>query len=260
MTYEFDKNCTVKLKLTNAATPLKLIWIEPGSFLMGARAGEPGNSPAGGTCFEVKLSTGFWISRCPVTQAQWSAVMKNNPSFNSQGGIECPVESVSWHDAISFCNKLNEEQRQELPQSFQFSLPTEAQWEYACRSGTSSLYATGDTEDSLAEVAWYLGNSNGHTHPVATKAPNGWGIFDMLGNVEEWCFDPYAEYPENDQVDWVGKASPIVRSTRSDCYWSPYGAPDFPNRCSRRGYAAPDDHGKWKGFRICLRQTVLSKK
>ncbi len=187
---------------------LDLVWIAPGTFLMGtpqtfvARwfydtrkqiTHKPG--PADGdSAIErpmtwVTLTQPFWLGRTEVTQAQWTAVMGSNPSHFK--GDDLPVEMVSWDDAMMFCLKLTERERAagRLPVGYAYTLPTEAQWEYACRAGTTGNYA-GD----LDAMAWYDQNSGVTTHPVATKQLNAWGLADMSGNVWEACLDWYGGY------------------------------------------------------------------
>ena len=167
---------------------IEFVLIPPGRFMMGANNTEASDptieaiindkKPA----HEVAINYSFYMGKYEVTQAQWQAVMGNNPSkFKGCGG--CPVEQVSWDDAQSFINKLNESN-----DGFRYRLPTEAEWEYACRAGT-----TGDYAGNLSEMAWYSDNSGGRTHAVGRKRPNAWGLYDMHGNVLEWCQDWYHE-------------------------------------------------------------------
>jgi formylglycine-generating enzyme required for sulfatase activity len=151
----------------------------------------------------VTLSQPFWLGRTEVTQAQWAAVMGVKPPPTGSGwqlvealtsgsgashfkGGNLPVENKTWNDAMVFCQRLTEREREagRLPAGYEFSLPTEAQWEYACRAGT-----TGDRPGDLNAMAWFNGNSGATTHPVGMKQPNAWGLFDMLGNVREYCRD-----------------------------------------------------------------------
>lgn len=133
----------------------------------------------------VEIPKPFWIWETPVTQAQWQALMGNNPAYFK--GADLPVESVSWHDCQEFNRRLTALLAAQF-QDFQASvarLPTEEQWEYACRAGTTGpINVPGATVD---QVAWHAGNSGGKTHPVKQKLPNPWGLYDMLGNVSEWC-------------------------------------------------------------------------
>ncbi|MEI7825147.1 MAG: formylglycine-generating enzyme family protein [Chlorobiaceae bacterium] len=128
---------------------------------------------------EVKIDQDFYLGKYPVTQQQWEAVMGNNPSHFK--GDSLPVENVSWDDAQMFIQKLNTLSGKQL-----YRLPTEAEWEYACRAGLTSLYFFGDDENQLGAYAWYNGNSGQTTHPVGQKKPNEWGLYDMAGNVWEW--------------------------------------------------------------------------
>ncbi len=128
---------------------------------------------------EVKLGQDFYLGKYPVTQQQWDTVMGNNPSSFRGGSL--PVETVSWDDVQNFIQILNTKSGKNV-----YRLPTEAEWEYACRAGSTSVYYFGNDESQLGEYAWYDGNSGQTTHPVGQKKPNGWGLYDMYGNVWEW--------------------------------------------------------------------------
>jgi formylglycine-generating enzyme required for sulfatase activity len=184
-----------------AENGLPMVQIAPGEFTMGDRDDGPPHS--------VTISRPFFLGATNVTQAQWTAVMGYNPS--SFKGDTLPVESVSWDDAISYCKKLTERERAagRLPPGWEFTLPTEAQWEYACRAGT-----TGDFAGDLDAMAWYAKNSGGTPHPVGTKQPNAWGLYDMHGNVAEWCADWYDSYPSGSITDPAGPASGALRVNR----------------------------------------------
>ena len=177
---------------------------------MGSLADEPDRESDEGPQTRVTLTKGFFLGTTPVTQGQYEAVMGTNPSFNGTGK-DAPVESVSWEDAMAFCKKLTEQERTagRITTGDAFTLPTEAQWEYACRAGT-----TGPHVGNLDTMAWYEQNSGLKTHPVGTKLPNAWGLFDMLGNVNEWCLDWYVSYPGGTVMDLTGPAScpaPVFR-------------------------------------------------
>jgi formylglycine-generating enzyme required for sulfatase activity/serine/threonine protein kinase len=162
---------------------LTLCYCPPGSFTMGSPASEADRF-ANEDQVQVRITKGYWLARTECTQAQWRAVMNTEPS--SFKGDDLPVEQVSWEDAQEFLAKLNN--RKVLPEGWKWSLPSEAQWEYACRAGTTTPYA-----GELEQMAWYDGNSGSTTHVVGTKAANAWGLQDMHGNVNEWYSDWYAE-------------------------------------------------------------------
>lgn len=167
-------------------------YIPAGTFVMGNSDGE------GERCVEVIISNCFLLGKTEVTQKQWKSIMKHNPS-NYQGDNssykddDLPVEGVSWAEAMEFCQILTQKERGagRLPKNWKYTLPTEAQWEYACRAGTTTRFNFGDSEDDLARFAWYRNSGWGETHPVAQKLPNAWGLYDMHGNVLEWCLDYY---------------------------------------------------------------------
>jgi len=164
-----------------AGVTQKLRWIPPGKFLMGSPDHEEGRWDNEGPQHEVAIESGFWMFETPCTQALWEAVMGNPSHFR---GPTRPVEWVSWDDAQTFLTRIPV-----MIPSLWLGLPTEEQWEYACRAGSAAA-RYGDPD----QIAWYSENSGGETHPVALKQPNGWGLHDMLGNVWEWCADAYREY------------------------------------------------------------------
>ncbi len=171
---------------------MQFVLISPGKFIMGSPSKEPGR-----TIFEeqneVFIQQPFYIQTTEVTQRQWENVMEDNPSVFSACGENCPVENVSWVDAQNFIKKLSQ-----MDSSSRYRLPTEAEWELVCRSGSTTAFSSGDfvsfechKDNVLNEIAWYHCNSHGKTHPVAQKYPNQWGVYDMHGNVSEWCQDVY---------------------------------------------------------------------
>ena len=171
----------------------RLRWIPPGRFRMGSPTNERGRWDHEGPRHEVRLTQGFWLFDTPCTQGLWQAVMETNPS--QFRGEQRPVERVSWDDCQHFLTALN----QQCPE-LSLRLPTEAQWEYACRAGTETpRYAA-----ELNAIAWYERNSQDTTHEVAQKRPNAWGLYDMLGNVWEWCRDGMRTYARGSVVDPVG--------------------------------------------------------
>ena len=160
----------------------RLRWIPPGKFWMGSPEDEEGRYPDEGPRHEETIPSGFWMFDTPCTQALWEAVMGENPSGFK--GPDRPVESVSWDQCQEFLKRLNARCT-----GLELKLPSEAQWEYACRAGTE----TPRYREDLNEIAWYPENSQGETHPVGQKVPNDWGLYDTLGNVLEWCEDVWTE-------------------------------------------------------------------
>ena len=186
---------------------------------------------------EVTLTKPFWLGRTEVTQAQWEAVMGSNPSRFK--GKDLPIENASWGDAQEFCKKLNGKSL--LPSGWQWALPTEAQWEFACRAGTTSDYA-----GNLGEMAWYDSNSGSGTHPVATRKANAWGLYDMHGNVWEWCADWYANHPGGAATDPIGPSTGSARVYRGGS-WSLVGSGC---RSASRDWSTPGKRDYSLGFRV----------
>ena len=205
------------------AVSLDMIWIKPGTFMMGSPKGELGRDDEDEARHQVTLSAGYWLGKYEVTQAQYEAIMGTNPSLFK--GTDLPVGMVTWNDANEFCKKLTaiEKTAGRLPEGYIYSLPTEAQWEYACRAGTTTALNSGKniTNDygvcpNMDEVGWYRYNSDSKPHPVGQKQPNAWGLYDMHGNIVEWCLDLYKEhYPTSPVTDPVelntGDASRVSR-------------------------------------------------
>ena len=222
---------------------IKLKWIPAGEFVMGSPSSE-GNRDNDEFQHKVTLTKGFWIGETEITQNQWQALMGSNPS-RFEGGLN-PVEDVSWSDAVSFCSQLNDIEKQggRVPDGYVYSLPTEAQWEYACRAGTTGAYA-----GVLGQMAWYGSNSGGKTHRVATKEPNKWGLYDMHGNVYEWCYDWYGDYDAKNATDPIGPSSGSDRVRRGGS-WR-YGAQNC--RSANRYPYKPGHSLSYLGFRLALR-------
>jgi formylglycine-generating enzyme required for sulfatase activity len=229
-------------RLTIPDLGLTLMPISPGTFQMGsASGGDSDERPV----TRVTISRPFWLGATEVTQRQWQAVMGNNPS--NFKGENLPVEQVSWNEAMEFCRKLTERERAagRLPEGYVYTLPTEAQWEYAARAGTTGDYGgTGRLDD----MGWYTSNSGGSTKPVGTKQANAWGLYDMHGNVWEWCLDWYGTYPGGSVTDTTGPASGSPRVRRGGSWW---GTADNCRSAVRFGHT-PGNRFANLGFRPAL--------
>jgi len=214
------------------------VWIEPGTFVMGSAPDEPGREPDEAQ-HTVTISRGFWMGKCEVTQRQWAAVMGNNPS--ALPGENLPVEYVSWYEVQDFIRRLNE------LEGADYRLPTEAEWEYACRAGTTTVYSLGDDPAGLDAYAWYQADSEGRTHDVGTKKPNAWGLYDMHGNVWEWCQDWVGPYPLSSVTDPTGSPGGKTRVGRGGSM----GVGSGMCRSADRSAADPENRGADLGFRLC---------
>ena len=202
----------------------------------------------GGEAHKVTLTKPFGLGVYEVTQEQYQQVMGTNPSkFKAP---QNPVEQVSWNDAVEFCRKLSALPA-EKSAGHVYRLPTEAEWEYACRAGTTTKYSFGDSESELGDYAWYDKNSGGTTHPVGGKKPNGWGLYDMHGNVFEWCQDWYGDYPSGSVMDPTGAASGSFRVDRGGS-WRHYSGIC---RSAFRSGDSPDLRDFCLGFRV-LRSSI----
>lgn len=233
-----------------ASVVMALRWIPPGRFLMGSPENEPGRYSDEGPQHLVTLTKGYWLAEAPCTQAEWLAVMGTEPSHFF--GLDLPVEQVSWDDCQAFCVKL----RARFP-GLEARLPTEVEWEYACRAGTTSAYNDGspctelDGEDpALAKLGWFTENSESTTHPVRKLAQNEWGLFDMHGNVWEWCADWKGEYAAEEQVDPTGADTGHGRVIRGGSWNNPAGF----CRSAFRLSVVPVRRDRLLGFRLASGQ------
>jgi serine/threonine protein kinase len=228
---------------------MEFVYIPPGTFIMGSPSSEPGRG-SNEKQHRVTLTQGFYMQTTEVTQGQWTAVMGRNPSKFTNCGDNCPVETVSWNNAQNFIRMLN---RKEGIGTYR--LPTEAEWEYSARAGSTTAFANGNISElkcghdsNLDAMGWYCGNSNKKTHPVAQKRPNDWGLYDMHGNVNEFVQDRYGKYPSDFVTDPKGPSNGPDRVMRGGCWF----ADAMDSRSAKRYGLSPDYRYSSNGFRLVL--------
>ena len=237
---------------------MKLVLIPKGTFMMGSPESEEGRKE-NETQHEVTIGKVYYLGVYEVTQAQYEKVMGKNPSY-FQGAVvgnenaDLPVEMVSWDDAVEFCKKLSE-----LPDEKKagrvYRLPTEAEWEYACRAGSKTAYSFDDEEGLLPEYGWFNRNSSRRTHTVGLLEPNAWGLYDMHGNVWEWCSDRHGEYPKGAVSDPTGPKEGSNRVYRGGCW----GSEAAYCRSANRGRLDPSYRSSLGGFRLALSSSGIPK-
>jgi formylglycine-generating enzyme required for sulfatase activity len=228
------------------------VWIAPGTFTMGSPASEQDRYDHEGPQTQVTITCGFWLGRYEVTQAEYQAVMGSNPSYFT-GDQNRPVEVVSWYEATNCCATLTAQELTagRLPAGYVYRLPTEAEWEYACRAGTTTRFSYGDDPgySQLGNYAWYGANSGNQTHPVGQKQPNPWGLYDMHGSLFEWCWDWYAgSLPGGSVTDPLGPASGSNRVLRG----GGWGVNARVCRSALRAGVEPGYRCNYLGFRAAL--------
>ena len=227
----------------SAAAGIPLVRVPAGTFVMGSREGEPGRG-ADETPHRVTIAHAFWLGTTEVTQAQWTRIMGTNPS-RFGGCAQCPVENVTWFDVQRFIARLN------AAQGGGFRLPTEAEWEYACRTGERADAGRIDDANANFDARYPLrggrvGRYRGHPVPVASFPADRRGVYDMRGNVWEWCADGYAAYRSGDAVDPVGPEGAAKKVIRGGSWY--FDAASC--RCSARYSHDPADRGFSVGFRL----------
>jgi len=232
---------------------MKLVRIPKGKFMMGSPMNEQGRYERE-LQHEVIISKDFYMGVHEVTQAQYLKVMESNPSFwqgrkveNEKETLNHPVEQVTWNDAVAFCKRLSE-----LPEEVKagrvYRLPTEAEWEYACRAKKKTALYFGEVSQTADNHLWYRFNSGGQTKPVGSKKCNAWGLYDMHGNVWEWCNDFYGEYPSSRMTDPVGPKDGLERIFRGGSC-----AEEFTEcRSANRGRFEPTFKSFYHGFRVAM--------
>ena len=231
--------------------PEGMVWIKPGRFQMGSDPAEKGHGTDEDPPTEMIVSRGFWMGRHEVTQTEYAAIIGRNPS----GFIETnhPVEKVTWNEANAYCEALSAREREagRLLPGYVYRLPTEAEWEYACRAGTTTRFGFGDDfdETELGAYAWFISNSSSSTRPVGQLKPNAWGLYDMHGNVWEWCQDLWLDaYPSGTVTDYTGPGDGWLRVARGGSWL--YDA-TFCRSANRDNYG-PNNRCSDIGFRVVL--------
>jgi serine/threonine protein kinase len=230
------------------ALGLELAYVAPGSFQMGSNDENDKEKPV----HTVRISQGYWMGKHEVTQQQYQSIMGSNPSYCK--GARNPVENVSWNDSVLFCKKLTDQERGagRLPGGFEYRLPTEAEWEYAARGGSSGHSTEYAGSNSSDDVAWHGGNSESKTHPVGQKLVNELGLYDMSGNVWEWCHDWYGDYSSGSQTDPAGPGAGSSRVHRSGSWIIKASY----SRVVHREYVSPTTGLNDLGFRVALASPV----
>jgi formylglycine-generating enzyme required for sulfatase activity len=219
-----EKGSPAAAKVITNSIGMKLTLIPAGEFMMGSPDSDSDAAGDEKPQHRVRITKAFYLGATEVTQEQYEKVMGQNPSSFTESGPDAPVENVSWDDAQGFCRKLSE-LAEEKEAGRRYRLPTEAEWEYACRAGSAEKYCDGDDESTLGDYAWYGENSDGKTHQVGQKNLNAWGLYDMHGNVWEWCADWYdgefyAQSPPNDPS---GPPTGSLRVDRGGGWYFPLG-------------------------------------
>jgi len=220
---------------------MNFVLIPAGTFMMGSPSDELGRRKDE-LQHKVTITKSFYLQSTEVTQRQWREIMGSNPSRFKDCGDNCPVEQVSWDDAQEFIVKLNEREGTD-----KYRLPTEAEWEYACRAGSTTRFCFGDDETTLGEYAWYS-DTGLRPHPVGQKNPNAWGLYDMHGNVWEWCQDRYGDYPSSPVTDPTGPSLGTFRVLRGGS-WGDYGL-GADCRSALRLSVSPVSRNYGIGFRV----------
>jgi formylglycine-generating enzyme required for sulfatase activity len=221
---------------------IKFCWCPAGKFRMGSSDDTPGHL-LNETQFDVTFSRGFWTQQTELTQNQYEQLMGCNPAFFK--GPQNPIESLTWNEATEFCRRLSELPPEKKAGNL-FRLPTEAEWEYACRAGSTTEFCFGDDEAGMEEYGWYHKNSGRTTHPVGEKKANAWGLHDVHGNVSEWCGDFYGDYPREAVIDPRGPKSGDKRVLRGGGW---FFMPMFA-RSAYRDASAPSARYVGFGFRL----------
>ena len=238
----WSKHLGQPVELTNSIG-MKLAYIPPGEFLMGSPDSDIQSSSDEKPQHRVQITNPFYLGLYEVTQAQYQKVLGSNPSEFK--GESRPVETVSWDDAVTFCKRLSKV-AEERAAGRTYRLPTEAEWEYACRAGSTSRYSFGDPKVEVEKYAWYEKNSDLTTHPVGGKQANAWGLYDMHGNVWEWCQDSYGPYAAGAASDPSGPGAATCRVLRGGSWFFS----GWLGRSAYRLWNVPGYRDQGFGFRV----------
>jgi len=230
-------------EMTEPVLGIQLVYIEPGHFVMGSPESEP-KRYADEKQHEVQIKSGFWMGKYEVTFEQYDAFAKAThhamPLDEGWGRGKRPVMNIKWYEAAAFAKWLSRKS------GYNYRLPTEAEWEYAARAGTTTAYSWGDNPLDFPDYAWNTTNANGRTHPVGLKKPNPWGLYDMHGNVWEWTASTYAEEYDGSELKGSDFKSRALRSVRGGAW---YFYPKGMRSADRRIYS-PWLHWSYIGFRL----------
>jgi eukaryotic-like serine/threonine-protein kinase len=231
-------NAPLSVKLPGGRIEIRLARIPAGEFTMGSPPSETGHAPNEEPMRRVRISKAFRLSQFEITRGQYRTVMGESTSVRGMSNL--PVSDITYAEALEFCRILSTAARTHV------GLPTEAQWEYACRAGTETWFYSGSTEADLAQVGWYSGNSRDTAHPVGEKEPNAWGIYDAHGNVWEYCADFIDDYATMASTDPVGRVTSRHGAMRGG------GWMHGPEKCRAATRLISDDMFGGAGFRIAL--------
>jgi formylglycine-generating enzyme required for sulfatase activity len=260
---------------TPSLTPLELVWIRPGTFMMGSPDDENGRRSNESPQTVVTISYGFWLGKYEITFAHYRMISGRAVPWISIGGAPWssivrsdedenrPVIALSWKQAVDFCARFTEQERtaRRLPKGFVYRLPTEAEWEYACRADSTTRFSYGDdlVDSQLDTHVWYSANSDDKPRPVGTKHPNPWGLHDMHGNASEWCLDNLGRYSGGSVTNPIGFISGRSHIQRGGSYHAPHSA-----HC-RSAFRQAFDTGDKSvianmevGFRVALAPELIS--
>jgi len=227
---------------------MKFALIPAGEFQMGSPDSDSAAASDEKPQHRVRITKPFYLGVTEVTQEQYERVMGSNPSIFK--GAQLPVESVSREDAVAFCRKLSDKEGRT------YRLPTEAEWEYSCRAGSNTKWSFGDDESSLKDYAWYSDNANSTTHPAGEKRPNAWGLYDIHGNVWEWCSDDKRDYASTTVDDPTGGTAGSSRVSRGGSW----GDGAWGCRSALRYGLTPGYRGSNLGFRLAFSSVDASSR